>query len=72
MVESSWLQPVMHLAVRTHVKNSSGLSFHWIPAVNAQKKLLRQRWIQNIHRTFALPKDENIFISLNHFRTDCF
>ena len=40
-------------------KNSPGLSFHRIPAADTQNKLLRQRWIQNIHRAVHLPKDEN-------------
>ena len=40
-------------------KNSLGMSFHRIPGTNAENKLLRQRWIQNIHRADPLPKDEN-------------
>ena len=53
-------------------KNSPGLSFHRIPAANAENKLLWQRWIQNIHRTDPLPKDENFYVCANHFKKDCF
>ena len=53
-------------------KNSPGLSFHRIPAANAENKLLRQRWIQNIHRADPLPKDENFYVCANHFEKDCF
>ena len=52
-------------------KNSTGLSFHRIPAANAKNKLVRERWIQNIHRVDPLPKDENCYVA-NHFEKDCF
>ena len=53
-------------------KDIPGLSFHRIPAANAENKLLRQRWIQNIHRADPLPKDENFYVCANHFEKDCF
>ena len=37
-------------------KNRPGLSFHRIPATNAQHKLLQERWIQNIHVHFPCRK----------------
>ena len=45
---------------------------HRIPAANAENKLLRQRWIQNIHRADPFPKDENFFVCANHFKKECF
>ena len=53
-------------------KDIPGLSFHRIPAANAENKLLRQRWIQSIHRADPLPKDENVYVCANHFEKDCF
>ena len=53
-------------------KNSTELCFHRIPTANAQNKLLGQRWIQNINHADPLPKDENFFICLNHFKKDYF
>ena len=53
-------------------KNSPGLSFPRIPAANAEKKLLRKRWIQNIHRADSFPKDENFYVCVNNFEKDCF
>ena len=53
-------------------KDIPGLSFHRIPAANAENKLLRQRWIQSIHRADPLPKDENFYVCANHFEKDCF
>ena len=43
-------------------KNSPGLSFHRIPAANAENKLLRQRWIQNIHCVDSLPNDKTFYV----------
>ena len=53
-------------------KNSPGLIFHRIPAANAENKLLRQRYIQNIHRADPLPKDETFYVCANHFKKYCF
>ena len=53
-------------------RNSPGLSFHRIPIANTENKLLRQRWIQNIHRADPLPKDENFYFCVNNFEKDCF
>ena len=53
-------------------KNSPGLSFHRIPAANAENKLLRQRWMQNIHDADPLPKDENFYVCANHLEKDWF
>ena len=53
-------------------KDIPGLSFHRIPAANAENKLLRQRWIQSIYRADPLPKDENFYVCANHFEKDCF
>ena len=48
-----------------------GLSFRRIPAANAENKSLRQGWIQNIDRADPLSKDENFYVSANHFEKDC-
>ena len=54
-------------------KNILGLSFHMIPAVNAQSKWFWQRWIQSGNRVVPLPKDENLFVCSNHFgKKKCF
>ena len=51
-------------------KNSPG--FHRISAADADYKLLRQRWIQNIHHADPLPKDENFFVCAKYFKKDFF
>ena len=53
-------------------KNRPRLSFHRIPAGNVESKLLRQRWIQNIHCADPLTNDKNFYVCANHFEKDCF
>ena len=53
-------------------KNSLELTFHRIPATNAENKIIQLRWTQNIYPADPLRKYKNFYACANHFENDCF
>ena len=52
--------------------NSPELSFHRLPKLNESNKQIRDRWILNVKRDGALPKDNHFFLCSEHFEKSCF
>ena len=50
---------------------SNEITFHRLPSEN-KRPSIRKKWLANIKRGSALPKEEHFVICSQHFEEDCF